>query len=192
MKKIIALLLCLALLACGAAVAETAEKQDLGTVGTVSVSNAFNIKCKLPEGYKVSFLESGNDSIIALVASEDATRPMLTLSVAFDDTYTQDGKALRLNDLTAEDAELLKQSLLEDVSDGTIEEAETAYGTKVYIVKAFLGDLNYVSVFSIYKSYLVEAVVVAGTEAESSTLTDEQIQMVINFFSDMDFEEIKE
>ena len=192
MKKIIALLLCLALLACGAAVAETDEKQDLGTVGTVSVSNAFDIKCKLPEGYKVSFIESDSSNIIALVSSEDATKPILTLSVAFDDIYTQDGKALRLNDLTEEEAEMLKQSLLEDVSDGTIEESETAYGTKVYIIKAFIGDMNYVSVFSIYKSYLIEAVVVTGSEAESSVLTDDQIQMVIDFFSDMDFVEIKE
>ena len=64
-------------------------------------------------------------------------------------------------------------------------------GTRLLIVRGAVGETNYVDVYSIFNSYEIEAVAVPGEEAAESTLTDEQVQMIIDFFSDMDFEEVK-
>ena len=51
MKKILAILLSLALLlGCAAAVAETAEKTYLATV---DMGGAFELQCAVPEGYTI-------------------------------------------------------------------------------------------------------------------------------------------
>ena len=63
MKKIVAMILCLALaIGCCAAVAETAEKES---IGKVNVNGDFEIKCAIPEGYKVSITDASDDKIIA-------------------------------------------------------------------------------------------------------------------------------
>lgn len=185
MKKIVAMLLCLVLLGCCTAYAETAEKELLGAV---NVNGAFNIKCKMPEGYKLSILESSSDYIIAVVASEDEAKPSITLSVAFNDSYTQDGKAMRLNDLSEEEILMIKESFMDTADEVSFEDSMTAYGTKVMIVKGMISDTNFVEVYSVYNSYEVEMLAVAGKGAEEKTLSDTQIQMIIDFLSDMDFE----
>ena len=96
MKKIIALLLCLALAGSCAAVAETAEKE---LIGTLNVNGTFNIRCKLAEGYKLSIRDSGSTYLEARVSTEDVNKPEFTVSIAFNEEYTlEDGTAQRLND----------------------------------------------------------------------------------------------
>ena len=190
MKKIIAMLLCLALLtACCAAVAETAEKNN---IGTLNVNGAFNIKCQIPENYSIAILNSDNSSITGIISSDDADKPTVTLSIVFNDSYTQDGKALRMNDISEEDLAAIKDSFYEQTDEvESFEEKETAFGTKLLIVKGKIGTRNYVDVYSIYNSYEVEALATINSDEEGAALTDEQEQMIIDFFSNMDFEEIK-
>ena len=189
MKKIIALILSIVLLgSCAAALAEEAEK---GLIGTVSVNGVFNVQCRMAEGYKISLLESGSDSVSARIQSEDKTRPRITLKIAFNDSYTQDGVAMKLNDVSEEVMELIKDSFTEQSDVESFQDAETAMGTKLLIVRGTVGETNYVDAYSIFNSYEIEAVAVPGEEAAESTLTDEQVQMIIDFFSDMDFEEVK-
>ena len=190
MKKIIALLLCLALLGSCAALAETTEKENLGTV---NVKGAFRIQCTLPEGYSITGMESGDTMISAQIASEDASRPTITLNIVHNDScYTEDGKPMRMNDLSGDEVELIKEAVMA-VSDAVeFQEAETAYGTKVLIAKGNIGSMNFVDVISLYNAYDIDAMVTAGEGDEDRMLTDEQVQMVIDFFSNMDFVEIKE
>ena len=75
------------------------------------------------------------------------------------------------------------------VTDSEIEDAETAYGTKLIIVKGHILERTIVQVFSVYKAYEVRVVAYKGQEASDVTLTDEQIQMIIDFLSGMDFVE---
>lgn len=188
MKKSIALLLCLSvLLACCAASAE-AGKESLGQV--VSINGSFNIRYRLPEGYKLTITEQSGSAIEASVASDAPDKPRLILSVSFNDLYTQDGVAMRLNDLSEEDLSYIRQSFLESADEVEFQDGETALGTKVLIVKGMIGEDNFVDVYSIYNSYEIEALVVAGPEAENGILTDEQIRMVVDFFGDMDFEAV--
>ena len=188
MKKIVAMILCLALaIGCCAAVAETAEKES---IGKVNVNGDFEIKCAIPEGYKVSITDASDDKIIASILSEDENKPRVTLSVAFNDIYTQDGVAMKLNDVSEEDLALIKESFEDEADTVEFRDGETALGTKVLIVTGELSEKKFADVYSIYNSYEIEAVVTSGRGENPEPLTDEQINMIIDFFTNMDFVEI--
>ena len=187
MKKIIAILLCLVLLGCSAAVAETAEKESLGVV---SVNGTFSIKCRMIESYRISITDKDDIGLKANITSEDPTKPVIQLSVAFNDSYTDNGSGLRLNDISEEDMAEIKESFEEQATVYDFLEAETAHGTKLLIVKGAVGERNFVDFYSIYNSYEIEVIAYAGAEAENTELTDEQIQTIIDFLSDMDFETV--
>lgn len=189
MKKIFALTLCLALLACSCAAFAEAPAGEKESIGIIGVENNFDIKCRLPEGYQLAITGADATSIYADVTSRDPEKPALSVAITFNDTYVEDGKALKLNDFSEEDIALLKESLVEMLNDSEIEDAETAYGTKLIIVKGHILDRSIVQVFSVYNAYEVRVVAYKGAEASDVTLTDEQIQMIIDFLSEMDFVE---
>ena len=64
------------------------------------------------------------------------------------------------------------------------------HGTKVLIVTGELSEKKFADVYSIYNSYEIEAVVTSGRGENPEPLTDEQINMIIDFFTNMDFVEI--
>ena len=66
MKKVIALLLSLTLLlSCAAVFAENApEKEQLGTI---NVNGEFNLKCALPEGYRVIVADAQSAHLLATI-----------------------------------------------------------------------------------------------------------------------------
>ena len=69
MKKLVSVLLCLALLlSCAAVLAETAEKTE------VKVNDGLTLRAVIPEGYEMIDL-TGDDQILYLLASEDIRRP---------------------------------------------------------------------------------------------------------------------
>lgn len=196
MKKIFAIILCLALLLSSAALAETPEKES---IGTVKVEEAFNIKCRLPEGYAIDTTEKGDEAhLVFSVRSDDASKPRIAVIIAYNDEYTtfdeetKEKKALRLNDISDEAYEAIKDSFVSEsgMTEVTYDETETAYGTKLLIVKSKWQEQELVVFYSIYKSYEVEVVAEPG-EGANGDLTDEQIRMIVDFLSDMDFEEIK-
>ena len=191
MKKIIALALCLIMMCGCAALAETAEKE---TMGTLTVGGNFQIQCKIPDGYRMTILDTSNTKVVALVASEKENTPHITVSVAFNEEYTEfdeatgTSRALKLNDVSDEVMEEIKASFLDNMLDAEFEEKETAYGTKLLIVKGHVDEeSSVVDFYSIYNSYEVEVIATMGQNAENGILTEEQIQMVIDFLSDMDF-----
>ena len=169
--------MCLILaLGCTAALAE-GEKTNLGVI---NVNGAFTLKCALPEGYTVVVADMDGTSLKAQILPEDASKASMFLIVEFDEPYAQ---VERLNDLSDEELAVI---------EGTYEEykvefsyGETAYGTKLLIAKEVGDDEDFVSIFSIYKGYDVEFILVPGEG--SDTLTDEQIQQCIAFLSELDF-----
>ena len=189
MKKIVALMLCLALMISGAALAENAEKT---TLGTLDVNGVFTIQCSMPEGYQVSILSADSTNIYAKIASDDPAKAQVTLSIAFNELFTlEDGTAQRLNDVDEEGLQEIRDSFLENLMEVDIQDGETAFGTKVLIVKGKLDDgKSIVDVYSVFKSYEVEAVAYMGEGADDGLLTDAQVQMIIDLFSSMDFVEV--
>ena len=188
MKKIISLFLCLAVLLAGAALAENAGKESLGTL---NVNKAFDIRCRLPEGYQVVPGDSDDTHIFAEVRSDDAAKPVIQVSVVFNELYTlEDGTAQKLNDVSEEVMTEIRDSFAESgVTDAVFEEAETAFGTKLLIVRGHYDGRDAVFFYSIYKSHEIELAVYPGEGADGS-LTEEQVGMILDFLSEMDFVEV--
>ena len=110
MKKILSLILAAALLlGCGSALAETAEKTEIGSLNVV---DAFTLKCAIPENYKIEVVEQTNDKIIAtLNCEEDITKPFVMISIAYNDQYAD---VERLNDLSDEQLQIIESSFTDE------------------------------------------------------------------------------
>ena len=157
MKKTLAILLCLALLlGCAAAAGETAEKTYLATV---DMNGAFQLQCALPEGYEIEEIESTGATYIAQF-NADGDRPMLALSIAYNELYSG---VQRMNELDAETLAMIEDSFRAE-DDVDISYTETAYGTKLMMIKEVEGPVNYVDFYSVYLGYEIEIVVISQNE----------------------------
>ena len=171
MKKIIALALSLMLILCAAAAFadETAEKTELGSV------ESFSIQSIIPEGYTFSLIASNGQSLVGILTGGEG-RPTITVSIAFAEEYAE---VERFNDVDEATVQEIKDSFM-DMDDVVFEDLETAYGTR--LLKVIQADKAFADIYSIYKGYETEFVVTAQGE-----VTDEDIQMLVKFISDMDF-----
>ncbi len=163
---------------------ETPAKTQMGKL---TVNGEFALQCQLPEGYTMQLINSLGTRIVALVTSEDAEKPILQLSIAYDDLY---GEVERMNDLSEEALKDLEATFIE-MNEVEISYKETAYGTKLLIAKETGDDTDFVDILSIYKGYFVEFVMTPNPKAQSQKLSDAQIQMCIDFLSEVDFVEAK-
>ncbi len=176
MKKIIAVMLCLAmLLGCAAALAEYTN------IGAVNVNGAFEARCVLPEGYTLETSDLDNGGLLSMITCEDAAKPLLILSIMFDDMYAD---VKKLNDLDDEALAYL-ESTFTDEYDIDISYTETAYGTKLLVAKELNGQ--FADVYTIYEGYEFEFVLIPTLEGGADSLTDEQFQLVIEFLSNLEF-----
>lgn len=175
MKRIIALVLSVSMLLCiGLACAESSEKTRLGTL---NVNGAFDLKCRIPDGYGLNIEQSDTTQIRAIIESGDETKPIMTLNIAFDELLSD---VDRLNDL--DDAELAKiEATFKEEDAAKISYSFTDYGTKLLVAQL---EGEYVDFFTIYKGYAIEFLLSPGTEP----MTDEQVNMVISFLSDLEFD----
>ena len=184
MKKITAVILALAMLLCAAfAAAESAETGKVA-IGTISINGAFTLQCAMPEGYSIYPVKATQDQIISIIRSQDPAAPLMTLSVAFDETYSD---VDRMNDLDQDALTLLEHTFIEDDPGVDITYAETGYGTLLLIAKHDTESLDFISFLSLYKGYFVEFVLYPSNEAEDKNLTDEQVRKSIDFLTELDF-----
>ena len=156
-------------------------------MGKLNVNGEFTLQCQLPEGYSMQLINTLGTKIIAFITSEDAEKPILQLSIAFDELYAD---VDRMNDLSDEALKGLEESFAE-MNDVEISYRETAYGTKLLIAREVGDDTDFVDILSVYKGYSVEFVMTPNPDAQSQALTDAQIQMCIDFLSEVDFVEVK-
>lgn len=182
MKKWMTMLLAMILmLCCTMAFAEDSGKLE---IGTISINGAFTLKSAIPEGYTVTPVYTGAEQVIAEISSEDPSKPAMMLSVAFDETYAD---VERMNDLSDEDLALLEKTYTDNDPDVEIFYSDTGLGTRLMIAKMTEGSQDYVSFLSVYKGYFVEFVLLPSQEAEDRNLTDEQLQMCIDYLTELDF-----
>ncbi len=155
------------------------------SLGKLTVNGEFALQCKLPEGYEIQVVNMRNTKVVASITNKDAKKPVMYLSIAYNELYSN---VDRLNDLNAEDLKALENTFTEmNVVDITYR--ETAYGTKLMVVRETGNDTDFVDFFTIYKGYNVEFNVTPGAEAKE--LTNEQIKTCIDFLTDLDFVEVK-
>ena len=183
MKKIIAIMLSILMLL-GCAAAETAAPTEKTSIGTISINGAFNLQCGLPEGYQVKPLVLERDQVIATITSEDPSKPMMVLSVAYDETYSD---VYKMNELDEEALQLLEQTFTDMDPTVEISYGETGLGTLLLIAKQTEEDVDYIDFLSIYQGYFVEFVMVASDLAEDKSLTEDQMRIAIDFLTDLDF-----
>ena len=185
MKKIVAIMLCLAmLLGCAAAVAEAAEKT---VMGTVSVRGAFELKCTIPEGYDIITEPLDNGNIMSRIEPKDNTKPSMILSIAFNEIYAD---TRRLTDVDAETLAEIENSFREEY-EVEISYTETSHGTKLLMAKEVEGAVDWVDFYTIYEGYEIEIVMIQSEAKQDESITDEQIQMMLDFLSNLDFVEVK-
>ena len=178
MKKALSVLLALAmLLCCAAAVAETAEAAEKTEI--VTLRDAFTLKCNLPEGYALDVKARAEDGVYAELAAEDAAKPGIHISIAYNDLYAD---IERLNDVSEEDLKIF-ESLFSIMDDVKFEYKETGLGTKIMVVTETYEDVNFIDFYTIYKGFEIEIVMTPG----SAEISDADIQMMMDFITDLDF-----
>ena len=183
MKKIIALILALALtLGCAAALAETAEKKT----ETIKINDSLSLQGVLPDGYIYEVMD--NEVLYGIsfggrLVSNDPNAPVYMISIGLNDTYAPGTK---LNDLGEEDLKELEESFTAD-NEVSIEYLETSHGTKVMKVTESGDDRDWVDFFTVYDSYDVEMVISFPEGAENTAMTDEVIKQAMQFLSDLEF-----
>ncbi len=156
-------------------------------MGKLTVNGEFALQCRLPEGYTMQLINTLGTKVIAFITSEDAEKPVLQLSIAFDELFAN---VDRMNDLPDEALKGLEATFTE-MNDVEISYRETAYGTKLLIAKEVGEDTDFVDILSVYKGYSIEFVMTPNPNAKNQKLTEAQIQMCIDFLSEVDFVEAK-
>ena len=156
-------------------------------MGKLNVNGEFALQCQLPEGYSMQLINTLGTKIVAFITSEDTEKPILQLSIAFDELFAN---VDRMNDLPEEALKGLEESFAE-MNDVEISYKETAYGTKLLIAREVGDDTDFVDILSVYKGYSIEFVMTPNPNAKNQTLTDVQVQMCIDFLSELDFLEVK-
>ena len=160
-----------------------AEKPAKEQMGKLNVNGEFSLQCQLPEGYTMQLINTLGTKINAFITSEDADKPIFQLSIAYNELYSN---IKRMNDLPEEELALLEASFTEQ-NDVVISYSETAYGTKLMIVKEDGADTDFVDIMSVYEGYSIEVVMSPNPYAKNKKLTDQHIQMCIDFLSELDF-----
>ena len=168
MKRIIALALSL-MLVLGVSAGLADEKTELGSV------EAFSIRSIIPEGYTFSLITSNGLNLVGILSGEEG-KPTVTVSIAFSEEYAG---VERFNDVDEQTVQEIKDSFL-SMDDVVFEDLETAYGTR--LLKVTQANRSFADIYSIYKGYETEFVIAAQGE-----VTDGDIQMLVQFISDMDF-----
>ena len=180
MKKALTILLCLAMtLCCASAFAEGVEKEYMGTI---SMNGAFDLRCVLPEGYQLATLQAEPGRYIASILA-DESKPAMTISIAYNELMSE---VERLNDLDNEALAGIEATFRAE--DGVeISYMETAYGTKLMVVKEIVDGSDYVDFYTVYKGYEIEFVLTQTEANAGQPITDEQIETAVKFLSDLDF-----
>lgn len=182
MKKMLALLLSLILtLSCCAALAEqTPAKTELGSI---RMNGAFKLQCSLPEGYEINIASKDDEGMIAVIETEDKTKPQMFLVIEFDEIYSD---VKRMNDMTEEQLQQIVDTFTNAGDDVTVSYRETSHGTKLLIAQEATDTVDFIAIISVYEGYMIEFDLFAGKDAAEG-LTENQIQMCIDFLSDLDF-----
>ena len=157
-----------------------AEKEHLGKL---NVNGEFTLQCRLPEGYQMQSINHSNSRIIASITSANLEKPILYLSIAFNELYSN---VARMNDLGQVDLSVLEKSF-SDMNEVSITYRETAYGTKLMVVREIGSDNDFVDIFTIYRGYSIEFVMTPNPKAVNRTLSETQVQMCVDFLSELDF-----
>ena len=184
MKKVLSVLLTIALLLCCASVfAETEEETE--------VVPAFDLIIVVPEGYE----SQGENWITPFIVSETLAptadeKPAMMVVVSYNDAFSD----ITFNDeMSDADFEAYVNALVVDEETGEATPytvMKTGLGTKVVVISDPDGFTEFYSIWHGYEVSLMSANFDADLNATPPT--DEQIAVIMQFLTDMDFQKIIE
>ncbi len=175
MKRITALILSLMLLLCAvSAVADEAGEKT--RLGNLKVGQEFIIQTKIPEDYRFSTLVATDLNLVGILSSINEDKASVTVSIAYNEEYAG---IERFNDVDEAIVDEIKASF-QDMDDVVFEDLETSHGTR--LLKVTQTNRSFADIYTVYKGYELEFVLTAQGE-----VTDADIQMLVDFISDMDF-----
>ena len=111
------------------------------------------------------------------------TKPEMYLTIAYDEAY---GEVARMNDMSDEELAILENSFRE-LNQVEISYRETGHGTKLLMARENGSDDDFVDILAIYKGYFIEFKMMPSANSAEKELTDDQVQMCIDFLTDVDF-----
>ena len=186
MKKLIALLLTAVLaLGCAAAFADETIKSSDGN---------FSVSFQLPEGTTMLSGEWSEDGSIYQANIQGKDHLYFYLAVAAPAKTGEESEETSVVTYNAENGytdeyikEMVTELFADDSSDLEIGVQTTAYGTKLAVIR--FNDLEAPSlyVFSVWQGYEIglSAFHVDGEDATMRPITDEQVQQVVDFLSEV-------
>lgn len=156
---------------------------DEQKLGSLNINGAFNLTCKLPADYDLQVVNIRGDKIVASVLSKNIAKPQMYLSIAYDEMYSN---VETLNDLSGEELAAL-EATFSNMNQVEISYKTTGHGTKLLVARETGADTDFVDILAIYKGYFIEFNMTPNPNAASQTLTDAQVEMCIDFLTDINF-----
>lgn len=178
MKKIIALVLAAMLLISYAALAETAEKT------TVVFDESLSLAVPPMEGHTMEVIN--DDGLVCFrFVPDDQETGLLFSTVIFPTDDPEYAKITRLNDLTEEQMQLYIDSFIEEeMNDPTTTILESGHGTKVLLINEQGSGHDYVYLCSVYHGFQINTY---ADHMDGSEITEEEIRILMDYFTDLDF-----
>lgn len=152
-------------------------------IGSLNVNGKFTLQCRVPDGYTMQVVNMKGSKLIASFKAADPVKPVLFLSISFNEAYSG---VERLNDMSEAELAYLEQSFT-DMNEVQISYKETAFGTKLMVAREVGADTDFVDILTVYKGYSIEFVMTPSPDLANAVLTDDQVQMCVDFLSDLDF-----
>ncbi len=177
MKKAIFLLLTLALLLPPAGLSEEAQQEE--PTETIDIEGRFSLTCTVPEGYLYEETQVSEDLIVGTLEAEDGLRPTILFAVNESETY--EGRTL--NDFSEEELRELAALSAEAMVSPQVTYGETAHGTKLIICQDMDPLNSSLDITTVYHGYYITFLMVPALDG--TVLTAEQVQVCIDFISDL-------
>lgn len=173
MKKIVSIVLALAMLMGMASVAETF---------VLNQSEKYTVSAEAPENY--SFIMAGyGDFTGGLFVPEDSAKPYYTLLIAYSEEYADTfGKESTLNDLDSEQMVRAVMELTSQYNKPEVTTAKTSFGTLCLIANEQECESEFASILTIWHGFFIEVYIDA---LSGEQLTQEDIQKGVDIMSSL-------
>lgn len=174
MKKLLSVVLVLALLLSATCFAESANQKY-----RLEYNEELSFDVVYVDGYKTEAAAVNDTFIITMTPEENTTLPEVAIIIVPDEEYP----GLKLNDLTDEEIAAYANALNEDFHNMKWEIKETALGTKVIVANENDAECDYAELVTLYDGY---AFCVYIEHMDGNLIAESEIDNVMQFLSDMD------
>lgn len=177
MKKLIAMLLSLMLVAC---LALPVLAEDVPNHRSVAYDDTMSVDVVIPEGYTLDE-DTLMGALYLIMAPVDGSENYYCTIIAHDEDRAN---VERLNDLSDDEVQAIAEEFCTDLNNPTITYGETGMGTKLIIIDdndVEFGDTAIV--LTLYKGYFLTTYVFPAGDA----VTDAEKETAIQFYTNMEF-----